>query len=382
MATANNTRTQSVIALHSDAREVGEYDAMTRCMANISTLVGRYHYKLRPDLHRGLGMTGGNGWQLLESFPWLAARIFLIDDDPAKAARDLAGRGARIRDVAQAAGVPMCFRRFGPKATRRLLDTYELLSQHPKLVSHHCPAELRRQVSWLRVIATARENGHDEFAIWTAVHWESLSDEDRLPHRIMDSVGNIGDWIRADSQARAQSSISKTDIEKISMAMVSTGDSKAAAKIQDWWHDLGEPVTASRSFNVNMSPRTVLRLSDEWHERAAVAKAADVPFPDPWVTGDTIDGYQIAPITNSADLAKFAYNLHNCATTYAQRIAKNDVYLYIVLEGDAPVAMLDLRRENDGRIRLFTTQGHCNHRPADEIIHAVRKWWHGKCQNG
>ena len=80
MAEPNITRTRSVIPQH---------DAMTQCMAMINSILGRYYKKTRAELFQGVCTTGGNAWQILDAFPWLAVRMFLFDDEPAKAARQL-----------------------------------------------------------------------------------------------------------------------------------------------------------------------------------------------------------------------------------------------------------------------------------------------------
>ncbi|MCH8071592.1 MAG: hypothetical protein IIA09_06565, partial [Proteobacteria bacterium] len=305
MATANSTRTRSVIPV----QETTQYDAMTCCLRELNSILGRYYKKMRAELFQGVCTTGGNAWQLLDAFPWLAVRMFLFDDDLAKAARELVRRQSRLRIVADAADVPMCFQRFCPKATNRLMDVHDFLHKYPDLVRHHCPDLHRDQSTWLADIATARNNGTDEFAVWIAMYWEAIHDTEDYAHWARYKIENVADWIRADAEAKALSSFTEMDIEKICASIASTGERAVAANVLKWWRSLGEPVVASRPFNVKMSLKTVLNLSEEWHERAAVAEAADVPFPDPWFPGDTIERYQIAPITNSVDLSKYAHRL-------------------------------------------------------------------------
>lgn len=83
-------------------------DPLTQCMTGIKSIVGRYPQKMRAELHRGMGMTGGNAWQILDAFPWLAVRMFLVDDEKAKSAREMATNSASLREIAAAVEVPMC----------------------------------------------------------------------------------------------------------------------------------------------------------------------------------------------------------------------------------------------------------------------------------
>ncbi len=177
--------------------------------------------------------TKGNGWQLVESFPWLAVRIFT---DEANESRHLVRRGAKMRDIADAVGIPMCFKRFHPKATFYVAELSGLLCRHPDVVSHHCPKGINPQSSWLSIIAKARESGNEDFAIWTAIHCEALGDDSA--HWIRIALEDLNDWIKACASERASCSIEEDDIEKIHTAMLSTCGAEAAESLQQWWQGL------------------------------------------------------------------------------------------------------------------------------------------------
>ena len=347
-----------------------QHDSMSSSLAKASALIERYPSKLRTSLYCGLCASNGNGWQLVESFPWLAVRIFVVEDTVSNSARHLVKRGAKLRDIAEAVGVPMCFKRFSPKATDRLMDLSGPLSRNPDVVSHHCPEKEREQVSWLIMMAKAYESGNEDFAIWVAIHWKELSDE--TPHWVSRALGDLNDWVRDCSIEQVSHSIEADDVEKIYQAMLSTS-AESAENLRAWWQSITGAAVAGRLFNKAMKPETVLRLSEEWHERAAVTKAADVEFPEPWYEGGDIGDYRIEPIRTAPDLSRYAFRLHNCATSYTHDVARGKCFLYVVLQEDNPKAMVELKRDDEGTV-LSQLKGPCNQYASEELEAAVNTW--------
>ena len=338
-----------------------------------SAFPNEYPPNLREQLYKGLLDSEGNGWQLVESFPWLAVCIFTVEDDVANSARYLVRRGAKLRDLAEAVGVPMCFKRFVPKATFRVPELSEMLCRYPDVVSHHCPEQAQRQRSWLSIVAKAYESGNEDFAVWAGIHWERLSEEPHS-HQIREVVSDLNDWVKACANEQVSLSIEADDIEKICKAMLFTRSAESADSLRTWWQGMSEGAEAGRLFNKKMSPETAFKLSEEWHERAAVTEAADVEFPEPWFKGGEVGGYRIEPIKTAPDLSRYAYRLHNCATSYAHQIAEGRCFLYVVIEDDEPKAMLDLTRD-DKHIKLSQLTGPCNQVVPEELTAAVDTWF-------
>ena len=347
------------------------HDPMSLSLQEVAALVKRYPTKLRDQLYKGLLESGGNGWQLLESFPWLAVRIFVMEDSAAKSARHLVERGAKQRDIAEALNVPMSFKRFFQKPTVPLMDLADLLSRHPDVVSHHCPEKQKKQYTWLSFIAKAYESGNEDFAIWVAIHWQSLS-YGISTYWQRRNAEDLNDWVRDCSIEQVSRNIHVDDVDKIYQAMLTTS-AEAAKSLQAWWQGIHGATAVGRLFNKEMSPQTVIRLSEEWHERAAVTAAADVEFPDPWYKGGNVNGYRIEPITSSPDLSRYAHRLHNCATSYAHRIADGCCFLYVVLQEDIPKAMVELTRPA-ARTIISQLTGPRNAFVSDELDAAVNTW--------
>ncbi len=56
------------------------YDDMTVCLDRANRLISKYPANMRPQLYAGLCASNGNGWQMIESFPWLAVCVYVIGE--------------------------------------------------------------------------------------------------------------------------------------------------------------------------------------------------------------------------------------------------------------------------------------------------------------
>ena len=261
----------------------------------------------------------------------------------------------------------MCFKRFAAVHQARLLNVHDFLSEHTDLVSHHCPKRVADQGAWLSNIRKARSSGSSEFAIWVAVHWPELvaieSDRSLLRSKICD----LRDWVRACVVQRIGS-------ENIDSICQITNDQDLISGIEDWWQGYSDLAEAGKPFNKDMSPQTVIKLSDEWHKRQAETQAADVEFPQEWYEGGTVGDFQIEPIRTAVELSKYAYHFHNCATSYANDIANGRCFLYVVFEGDDLKAMVEIDR-NRSAVGVGQVKGLRNGEVSEELTAAVDTWF-------
>ena len=190
-------------------------------------------------------------------------------------------------------------------------------------------------------------------------------------------MNDIGDWVKAGMIERAWG----IDLNFIRQAMLASGQSKLAECITYWRTQLQEPVPAGRCFGSDMAAPTVLRLSSEWHERAADADSSDedgpIKFPEPWFDGDTVGDYRIEPVQTAAKLSLFAKMLRICAGGYASSVARGSCFLYVVFvvgeDNSRPRAMFDLEN-NRGYRSLGQLKGPCNQKAPKELETAVKGW--------
>jgi len=342
-------------------------DPISLSLKKTSILVRKYPHEFQSDLYKRLCEAKGNGWQLIESFPWLAVRVFVFNDRPANEARHLVWQGAKIREIAEWVNVPMCFKRFAAAHQARLLKVHDFLSEHTDLVSHHCPKCVADQGSWLTHIRTARSSGSSEFAIWVAVHRPELVAIEPDRQLLRSKICDWRDWVRAGVVQRIGS-------ENIDSICQITNDQDLISGIEGWWQGYIDLAEAGKPFNKEMSPQTIIKLSDEWHERQAVKQAADVEFPQEWFESGTVGDFRIEPVRTSAELSKYAYYFHNCATSYAHNIANGHCFLYVVFEGGDLKAMLEIIRKGRGA-SVDQLKGLRNSKVSEELETAVNTWF-------
>ena len=342
-------------------------DPISFSLKKTSMLVRKYPHEFQPALYTRLCEAKGNGWQLIESFPWLAVRVFVFNDRPANEARHLVWQGAKTREIAEWVNVPMCFKRFAAAHQARLLSVHDFLSKHTDLVSHHCPKRVPDQGSWLSHIRAARSSGSSEFAIWVAVHWPELKAIESNRQLLRSKICDLRDWVRA-------SVVQRIGSENIDSICQITNDQDLISGIEDWWQSYVDLAEAGKPFNKEMSPQTVIKLSDEWHERQAETQAADVEFPQEWYEGGTVGDFRIEPIRTAPELSKYAYHFHNCATSYAHDIANGRCFLYVVFEGDDLKAMLEIIRKGRGA-SVDQLKGLRNSEVSEELTTAVNTWF-------
>ena len=222
------------------------------------------------------------------------------------------------------------------------------------------------QISWLRNISKALGSGSEDFAIWVAVHWQHLGDGSNL-HRVLSVVCDLRDWVRA----CVIQNIDADDVNRICKVM---DDHEVVSELQKWWQDVSDLAEAGGPFNDKMSPQTVIKLSGEWHERQAETAAADVEFPQEWFEGGTVGNIRIEPIKTAVELSRYAYLFHNCATSYAHRIADENCFLYVVFEGEDVKAMLEIESDEAG-VRMGDLKGPRNNEVSGELRAAADTWW-------
>ena len=130
----------------------------------------------------------------------------------------------------------------------------------------------------------------------------------------------------------------------------------------------------TRRFNRDMSLKTVTRLSNDWHE--AVAGNMNGPnsqFPEPWLLAENSGGFDIIPITNSADLYREGQAMHHCVGARAHSVCEGKAYYYSVCKQQERVATIELVRIDD-RVRIGEARGFCNSQVPKEVARAVNRW--------
>ena len=188
----------------------------------------------------------------------------------------------------------------------------------------------------------------------------------RTVGEILHLLTDVGDWVRATYAA---------GIPQYKLALVMSGYA-SSNEIQK----IAGSRFVTRQFSPDMSLRTVLALSEDWH--LAVANDTDTTngtgiFPPPWCEAGKLAGYEFRPITNGADLYLEGREMHHCVSTYADRVLAGGCYVYSVTKDDEKVATMELFY-SQGKPQLGQIRGKCNSAAPAKVVNAARRWLRGQ----
>jgi len=230
------------------------------------------------------------------------------------------------------------------------------------------PVTTAKQKKFFTILAIAfkRTHGVRLNEPWWAKQAHKISPEEIL------EIEDIMDWVQACGGHRVHDGELFTALSQIPEDVRQVILKRSPNLIS---YDGSELVT--RQFSPAMSLKTVRRLSHEWHEAVAIniPEGQVIKFPPPWILAAELDGYKIVPITDSAQLYLAGKRLHNCASTYTERIFQGETYLYTVDCDDQPVAMIELVRTGPNEFRLSQLKARCNAPAPKKIQKAVRQWF-------
>ena len=245
-------------------------------------------------------------------------------------ATDLIERGSRLRDVAAVMQIPMALRRVKPGAAH-----LAVACPNPEWIISLMPDSLPRMRVWLRAVYGAHHRAGSDFAEWTARHASQIPCQSE--NELHSFLNDTADWVRASHGSDG--------------------------------HQL-----VVRPFKPTMSLRTVTKLSAEWHE--AVASNLTGPqhtFPAPWFPAAKVNGVEIIPIDNSADLYREGASMHHCVGTYAEEVRAGRYYVYSICRDGERLATAGLILIGD-RVRLHEIRGPCNAAVPKQITAIVQRW--------
>ncbi len=257
-------------------------------------------------------------------------------------AANLVERGARLRDIASALGLPMALRRVKPVVTSW---AFGILVEHPELLQW-MPETTPAAHLWLRSVSFAYREGGLDYARWVARHVPEMPRAE-----VVATVTNVADWVRA---------------------------CKNAAEPDDLF---APKQFVTRWFNPAMGVKAVMQASHDWHE--AVASNADSTdssaLPPPWFPAGKQGAFEIIPITTAGGLVREGYAMHHCVGSYADRVRGGDCYVYSVRKDGERVATVSLVPPgpfigNVRQVSIEQVRGPCNAEPPKAIVTAVRQW--------
>ena len=124
-----------------------------------------------------------------------------------------------------------------------------------------------------------------------------------------------------------------------------------------------------------MALRTAIRASHEWHEAVAshMDDAGDLALPPPWYPPATQGGFDIVPLTTSADLYREGHAMHHCVATYVDQVRQGTSYVFSVRSDGKRIATISLICDGE-TVSIQQLRGPCNTAPPKAVAAAVRQW--------
>ena len=326
----------------------------------------RFPFQYRYGIYRAAA-TSKRAHQLIETFPYLGVLIYCGNRDKVNLSRlaRLVEIGTPIKHIATEFDSPIgALRKVKPGSVGSAAACREVFAEHPNLIHAYLPETLPAQRRWLKAIRCAMQFG-PPFVEWVARNVNEMPGRTIL--EIESQVENVSDWVKASyrvSVDEALAAIPQYMIDACELDFL--GRPRAAQNTT--------PNYITRRFSSDMSLRTVFELSDEWHEAIANHQSEHTtPFPEPWTGPADVDGYQIVPITNSADLYREGKRMRHCVGTYGNEVTWNNCYFYHVEKGGQPVATVQLLRDGT-KPKVGHVRGPCNAIVDKKIMQILRKW--------
>jgi hypothetical protein len=327
---------------------------------NALALARRFRFRERYEIYRAAAGSH-RALQLTNVFPTLGLAIFGLPFSRANVglipeAKRLVEGGARLRNIAELTGIPMAFRKVKPGAAHLALAVAEAF-EDTRLIDAHLPESLMEMKLWLQSINVAASVGPD-FVQWTARHATEVGGP---PDEVIGVLGDIADWVRACYRTSVPPHIRRAILGEHQF-------------LRAQLHGAEGEQFVHRQFNADMSLVTVTKLSAEWHEAVAANMTGPASqFPEPWCSGGVSGGFDIVPITSTADLYREGKLMHHCAGTYVGRIRSGECYVFSVRKDGASVATLELV-QHEARAAIGQLRGPCNAKASKEVQRAVDSW--------
>ena len=294
--------------------------------------------------------------QLAQAFPYLALTLIRREGANVNEATAMVERGAKLRDIADAVGLPMAMRKIAASVTFAADGTADIFRDDPHLLHSHMPRSQPLARRWFWAIQEANRVG-GPLVPWVARHALELAERGESPSW---ATADIADWVRA------------CYLRDVPEHILKAATNSRNSDLPDFGRTF-----ITRPFSPDMSLRTVLDLSEQWDEAIAGSKygGSDLQFPGPWCEGETIGDLTIEPIATVAQLHREAARLHNCASIYGRDVAEGTRFFFRVTTDDTTVAMVELCREDDAA-ELGQVAGLFNAKVSSEVMEAVRRWFH------
>lgn len=364
----------------------------------------RYPFAYRRPLYDAVCIHGEYAFQLLDTFPALAALIWATPQARGSDLRDeletMVLEGARLKEIANKAEIPWSLRRLPPQLTNRcnsphlMAEIWQKARPNKLYLARACrelvnqtfdkrwpgaparppiaPEYVGGSESFGTPFASAPAEPAEkiEFILWAARHMEeryNYWEERPTIHGAAMFFSDMMDWA-ADREWRTPWN------PKMSL-------SRARQLSQEWHQEARE----RRTEEIAEAIEPVLVFDDD--DDPPPQRAKSYKFPDPWIEKWEIkkhtDGkhYHVIPLDKGYKVTDEGRRMQNCVGTYKSSVERGSCYIYSVRVGNkrlksvVTIELKKLQKEHDDYdYYISQARGKCN-LSFDGAIEAVVKKW-------
>jgi hypothetical protein len=306
--------------------------------------------------------------QLLSVFPALGIKIMNgeprqdLPNGTAERAKKMVEEGCKLGDIAKVMKVASALRRI------RIQDaehSYALNSHFCNYNSHlrdFWDQNAGNLLAWFNDINFAHTGAGPEFAAWVACNHHECSSNF--------NVFSIGDWVRT--------SLEGTGIYPVARPFEKTMSPRTVERLSDEWHRnvegiYNEILGIDRPHNWAGCPEADGCETEEEYVNLIRKKVAAKILPKAWISDAEINGIFIKAVTNELELIEASLHLRNCGGTYSELLHRGECCIYTASRGIEILAMIEVQRQPKG---YYVTQcaGYLNQTASTEVLDAVENW--------
>jgi hypothetical protein len=246
---------------------------------------------------------------------------------------DLTIRGAPLKAVAAAAGVPLWLRKLPPEAFVAPFDGLPDSEVFRRKIANHLPRSPKLAACWLASVWLAAKWGDEDLAVWIAreiLRRRKASEPERL--RLLALYA----WYSQRTQTAAHACLRRPWEAGMTYG-------RAVAEAEAW--------------------REGVVLNLYLHERRL----------DPWLEPATVMGFEFIPLRTSADIAQEARIMRNCVRRFGYSLRQCRQRLWSIKHGGERVATLSVgfRRPI---LDILELMGPANAEAPKAVWVAARRW--------
>ena len=299
--------------------------------------IAEFQANIRPRV-AALTLCGPSLEDLADSFPGLLFALASNYNDAV--VRDeaiaLTQRGASLRHVADALGLPVWLRRLPAAAFTEQLPRLPADSDFALRIGSFIPNDRRRAAAWLTAISDSYLAGGRDFALWTARSWSTL-----LPAAPPNRAGLVAAW---------------------------------------YWFSMN-PGTKGHAllrcgFDQRLSASAAADELNAWLKRVALVEWLGTGMIESWIPDAQIGTYEFRMLRRAEDFITAAAELDNCLEQFASRLANGVSTVAKISRAGRIVACIEIGlHETDLSMpSIVQLRGHKNKRVPAEIWRKAYDW--------